>query len=93
MAHLGLVWLKFGRLTSRFLRIIGISIDWVSVVICRDFRFGEPTVQYSFSMTQSGELMALRGHGYALSDGLSLSSDEVADWGGFLRRLIGIGFP
>jgi hypothetical protein len=31
-------WLKFGRLTSRFLRIIGISIDWVSVVICRDFR-------------------------------------------------------
>jgi hypothetical protein len=30
--------LKFGRLTSRFLRIIGISIDWVSVVICRDFR-------------------------------------------------------
>jgi len=38
---LELDWLKFGRFTSRFLRIIGISIDWVSVVICRDFRAQE----------------------------------------------------
>ncbi len=85
MANWEEVWLTFGRLTSWFLRIIGISNDWVAVVICPDFReknVRRPIHLYDCIIARNDRQFAIQ---IALCNDRAFLEFPVTDWGFFLR--------